>query len=90
MKVKQPLFNRAMTANCTDRAFFRDAPILILDESTSAIDAMAEYEIFERLYGFSKDKTLLIVSHRFSTVRNVQVIHVINNGQIINRALTRH
>lgn len=65
------------------RAFFRDAPILILDEPTSAIDAMAEYEIFERLYGFSKDKTLLIVSHRFSTVRNAQIIHVLDNGQVI-------
>ncbi len=65
------------------RAFFRDAPILILDEPTSAIDAMAEYEIFERLYSFSKDKTLLIVSHRFSTVRNAQLIYVIDDGRIV-------
>lgn len=65
------------------RAFFRDAPILILDEPTSAIDALAEYEIFERLYNFSVDKTLIIVSHRFSTVRNAQIICVIDDGQIV-------
>jgi ATP-binding cassette subfamily B protein len=64
------------------RAFFRDAPVLVLDEPTSAIDARAEYQIFERLYEFSQDKTLLIISHRFSTVRNADRICVINNGQI--------
>jgi len=64
------------------RAFFRDAPILVLDEPTSAIDAKAEYQIFERLYEFSEDKSLIIISHRFSTVRNADKIYVIDEGKI--------
>lgn len=67
------------------RAFFRDAPILILDEPTSAIDAKAEFEIFERLYEFSKDKTVIIVSHRFSTVRKADKIYVLDKGSIVEQ-----
>jgi ATP-binding cassette subfamily B protein len=65
------------------RAFFRDAPILILDEPTAAIDAKAEYEIFQKVEQLQKDKTVLIISHRFSTVRNADRILVLNNGKII-------
>jgi ATP-binding cassette subfamily B protein len=65
------------------RAFYRDAPILILDEPTSAIDAKAEYEIFERVQGLQKDKTVIIISHRFSTVRNADRIVVLEDGMII-------
>ena len=64
------------------RAFFRNAPILILDEPTAAIDAKAESEIFGRVEKLSKDKTVLIISHRFSTVRNADKIYVIENGKI--------
>lgn len=65
------------------RAFFRDAPILILDEPTSAIDAKAEYEIFEKVQQLQKDKTVIIISHRFSTVRNADRILVLDEGKII-------
>lgn len=65
------------------RAFFRDAPILILDEPTSAIDAKAEYEIFQRVEKLQKDKTVIIISHRFSTVRNADRILVLDEGKII-------
>lgn len=65
------------------RAFFRDAPILILDEPTSAIDAKAEYEIFQRVNKLQKDKTVIIISHRFSTVRNADRILVLDEGKII-------
>ena len=65
------------------RAFFKNAPILILDEPTSAIDAKAEYEIFERVQKLQKDKTVIIISHRFSTVRNADRILVLNEGKII-------
>ncbi len=65
------------------RAFFRDAPILILDEPTAAIDAKAEYEIFERVQKLQKDKTVIIISHRFSTVRNADRILVLDEGRII-------
>jgi ATP-binding cassette subfamily B protein len=65
------------------RGFFRDAPILILDEPTSAIDAKGESEIFERLYEFSKGKTVIIISHRFSTVRMADKIYVVDKGAIV-------
>jgi len=65
------------------RAFFRDAPLLILDEPTSAIDAKAEYEIFQNVQKLQKDKTVVIISHRFSTVRHADRILVLSNGKII-------
>jgi ABC-type multidrug transport system fused ATPase/permease subunit len=65
------------------RAFFKNAPILILDEPTSAIDAKAEYEIFEKVQQLQKDKTVIIISHRFSTVRNADRILVLHDGRII-------
>jgi ABC-type multidrug transport system fused ATPase/permease subunit len=64
------------------RAFFRNAPILILDEPTSAIDAKAETEIFSRVENLAKDKTVIIISHRFSTVRNADKIYVLENGKV--------
>lgn len=65
------------------RAFFRNAPFLVLDEPTSAIDAKAEFEIFERVQKLQKDKTVIIISHRFSTVRNADRILVLEGGKII-------
>lgn len=65
------------------RAFFNNAPILILDEPTSAIDPKAEYEIFEKLFDYAKGKTVIIISHRFSTVRNAQRIIVLDKGNIV-------
>ncbi len=67
------------------RAFFKNAPILILDEPTSAIDAKAEYEIFEHVQNLQKDKTVIIISHRFSTVRNADRIFVLDQGTIIEQ-----
>lgn len=65
------------------RAFYRDAPILILDEPTSAIDAKAEYEIFQNVQKLQHDKTVVIISHRFSTVRQAGRILVLDKGKII-------
>lgn len=65
------------------RAFFRNAPVLVLDEPTSAIDAKAESEIFSRVEKLSRDKTVIIISHRFSTVRNADKIYVVDNGKIV-------
>ncbi|MFZ5424378.1 MAG: ABC transporter ATP-binding protein [Patescibacteria group bacterium] len=67
------------------RAFFKEAPILVLDEPTSAIDPKAEYEIFEKLFDFAKNKSVIIISHRFSTVRNANRILVINDGNILEQ-----
>ena len=67
------------------RIFYRHTPIMVLDEPTASIDAVAESKIFSRLYKQIKNKTLIIVSHRFSTVRNAQRIIVIDNGQVIEQ-----
>ena len=64
------------------RAFYQAAPVLIMDEPTSAIDAEAEYEIFTNLEAEYRDKTLILVSHRFSTVRNADRIIVLEDGRI--------
>ena len=64
------------------RAFLRDAPVLILDEPTASIDAKSESEIFEKVESLSKNKTVIIISHRFSTVRNADKIYVIKKGKI--------
>lgn len=65
------------------RFFYRDAPFAIFDEPTSAIDADAEYRIFNRIYNFFDNKTVMIISHRFSTVRSADRIIVIKDGKII-------
>ncbi len=65
------------------RAFYENAPVLILDEPTSAIDAEAEYEIFNNLHDHYEDKTLVFISHRFSTVRNADKIIVVDSGKIV-------
>lgn len=67
------------------RALFRNADILILDEPTASVDAKSEYEIFKTLEAHSQDKTTIIVSHRFSTVRRAETIYVMRNGEIIER-----
>ncbi len=64
------------------RFFYRNAPVAIFDEPTSAIDAMSEYRIFNRIYKFFENKTVVIISHRFSTVRNADRIIVLHNGEI--------
>lgn len=67
------------------RAFFKDASVLILDEPTSAIDPKAEFEIFDQLFEFAAEKTVVIISHRFSTVRNANRIIVIDSGKIVEQ-----
>lgn len=64
------------------RAFYANRPILIMDEPTSAVDAEAEFEIFTNMEEHSKGKTVIFVSHRFSTVRNAHKIFVVENGRI--------
>lgn len=64
------------------RALLRNGDIMILDEPTSAIDAKAEYTIFNNIYKSHAGKTTLIVSHRFSTVRKADKIIVMEHGKI--------
>ncbi|MCT7967691.1 ABC transporter ATP-binding protein/permease [Laspinema sp. D1] len=66
------------------RAFMRiKADILVLDEPTSAMDAEAEFEIFERFRRLAKDRMVLLISHRFSTVRMADTIIVLEAGKLI-------
>lgn len=67
------------------RAFYRNSNILILDEPTAAVDANAEYEIFNNIFAHYGEKTALIISHRFSTVKRAQRIVVLEQGQIIEQ-----
>jgi ATP-binding cassette subfamily B protein len=58
---------------------------MILDEPTASIDAVSEYKIFNELYRAIENKTLIIVSHRFSTVRNAQRILVLDKGSVVEQ-----
>lgn len=64
------------------RAYMRDAPVLILDEPTAALDARAEYEVFKRFRELSAAKTTLLISHRFSSVRMADRIAVLVDGAV--------
>ena len=64
------------------RAYMKDAQLLILDEPTAALDARAEYEVFQRFADLTKGKTAVLISHRFSTVRMADRILVLNNGEL--------
>ena len=63
------------------RAYMRDAQLLILDEPTAALDARAEFEVFQRFKDLSADKTAVLISHRFSSVRMADRILVMNEGR---------
>lgn len=68
------------------RAFMRSqADILVLDEPTSAIDAQAEFEIFNHFRAITQKQMVLLISHRFSTVRMADKILVIENGEVIEQ-----
>ena len=65
------------------RAFMREAPILLLDEPTAALDAQAEYDLFERLKTLTRGKTAVYISHRFSTVRRADRILFLEHGRLV-------
>ncbi|GAB6057301.1 ABC transporter ATP-binding protein [Desulfonatronum parangueonense] len=67
------------------RAFLRNAPILILDEATSALDATSEEMIQQALSGLIRNKTVLIIAHRFSTIRLASNIFLFESGQITHK-----
>ena len=67
------------------RAFYRDSRFLILDEPTAALDPRAEHDLFERLRSLAAARTVLFISHRFSTVRDADRILVMDAGRIIEQ-----
>ena len=64
------------------RAYMRGAQVLILDEPTAALDARSEYEVFQRFKELSTDKTAILISHRFSSVRMADRILVLSGGKV--------
>jgi ATP-binding cassette subfamily B protein len=64
------------------RAFFRQALFVILDEPTAALDPRAEHDLFERVRGLLAGRTVLLISHRFSSVRNADRIYVLQSGRV--------
>ena len=67
------------------RALYKDAPIVILDEPTAALDPMSEFDIYERLNDLIGEKTCLYISHRMSSCRFCDDIIVLDKGEIVER-----
>ena len=65
------------------RLFFRDAPFVILDEPTAALDARAEHALFDRIRELLAGRAVLLISHRFSTVREADRIYVLDDGAVV-------
>ncbi len=64
------------------RALYKDAPVLILDEPTAALDPLAESKLYEKYYDMTKDKTSIFISHRLSSTRFCDRILYMENGRI--------
>jgi ABC-type multidrug transport system fused ATPase/permease subunit len=67
------------------RAFLKDAPILILDEPTSNLDATTEQQVFESLDRLARGRTTLVISHRLATVQRADRIVVLADGRVIEQ-----
>ncbi len=67
------------------RAFAKDTPIKVFDEPSSALDPIAEYELYESILRDSRGKTMIFISHRLSSVRSADMILMLENGEIIER-----
>ncbi len=65
------------------RAILKNAPIIILDEATALADPENEYMIQKAISEITKDKTVIMIAHRLSTVKNVDKIYVVDNGRIV-------
>ena len=64
------------------RALYNDPPVLVLDEATSALDEVTEAEVMNSIQELHKHKTILIITHRISTVKNCDYIYKLKNGRI--------
>lgn len=66
------------------RAILKNSPILILDEATSSLDAKSEREVQQALENLMKDRLVIIIAHRFSTIQNVNKVIVVDKGTIVD------
>jgi ATP-binding cassette subfamily B protein len=71
------------------RAFAKDSPIKVYDEPSSALDPIAEYELFESILDDSKDKLTLFISHRLSSVKNASNVMMLERGTVLEQG-THH
>lgn len=71
------------------RAILKDAPIIILDEATASVDPENERELQSAISALTKDKTIIMIAHRLSTVRNADQIIVLDEGRIVQRGTHR-
>ena len=71
------------------RAILKDAKIIIMDEASAAVDPENEYELQRAFSNLIKDKTVIMIAHRLPSIRNVDEILVMNNGEIIERGTDR-
>jgi len=90
--ILSPQFNRGQDLSLGQwqrvalaRAFYRDAPLVILDEPTASLDARAERALFDSVRDLYANRTVLLVSHRFATVRSADRIIVLRDGQVIEQ-----
>lgn len=67
----------------TARAYFRESPVIILDEPTSAMDSWAEADWFARLQQLARGRTSLVITHRFTIAMRADIIHVMDGGRIV-------
>lgn len=67
------------------RALYKDAPILILDEPSSALDPIAEANLYEKYHDIAKDKTSIYISHRLASTKFCDEILLLDNGEILER-----
>lgn len=71
------------------RAFARDCPAAVFDEPSSALDPIAEYRLFENILHYSRERMLLFISHRLSSVQNADTVIFLENGRIVERGSHR-
>ena len=64
------------------RALYHDPDIIVLDEATSALDGMTEDAIIEAIRSLAHTKTIVLIAHRFSTIRDCDVIYVLDSGAV--------
>ncbi len=67
------------------RALYRDPPVLIMDEATNALDGITEEAVMEALHTLSGQKTIIMIAHRFTTVKDCNLIYLMDQGRIVNQ-----